>query len=113
VVPTAIVATLMWLGTLGLLMWDVDRWRALFVPAERIAEVRVAPTTAPIDMRLWTWCGIAILVVYVGSALAYGGVYRPRGMELDEPAFYVLPVILLLPLVTLVIDRKRARTSPH
>jgi uncharacterized membrane protein YphA (DoxX/SURF4 family) len=109
VVPTAIVATLMWLGTVGLLVWDMERWRALFVPAERIAEVRVAPPKAPIDMRLWTRCGIAILVVYVGSAIAYGGVYRPRGMELDEPAFYVMPVILLLPVITFVIDRRRAR----
>ncbi|MDX2089630.1 MAG: hypothetical protein SFX73_17375 [Kofleriaceae bacterium] len=109
VVPTATVATLMWLGTVGLLAWDVDRWRALFVPDDRTCEVRVEPASAPIDMGLWTTCGIAILVVYFGSALAYGGVYRPRGLELDEPAFYVLPTILLLPFITWIIDRRRSR----
>jgi uncharacterized membrane protein YphA (DoxX/SURF4 family) len=107
--PTAIVATLMWLGIVGLLVWDLDRWRALFVPSDRSCEVHVAPPAAPIDMGLWTKCGIAILVVYFGSALAYGGVYRPRGLELDEPAFYVMPAILLLTVVTLVIDQRRAR----
>lgn len=108
VAPTATVATLMWLGTIGLLVWDVDRWRALFAPAERSVEVRIEPPAAPIDMRLWTRCGIAILVVYLGSTIAHGGVYRPRGVELGEPAFYVLPAVLLLPLITLVIDRRRA-----
>ncbi|HVK84584.1 MAG TPA: hypothetical protein VM513_10785 [Kofleriaceae bacterium] len=111
VVPTASIATLMWLGTVGLLVWDLDRWRALFLPSDRVHEVRVAPPTAPIDMTLWTRCGIAMLVVYVGSAIAYGGVYRPRGIELAEPAFYVMPAILLLPLITLVIDRRRARRA--
>lgn len=109
VVPTATVATLMWLGTVGLLVWDLERWRALFVPSHRTVELRIEPARAPIDMKLWTTCGIAILVVYLGSALAYGGVYRPRGLELDEPAFYVMPAILLLPLVTLVIDQRRTR----
>lgn len=109
VYPTASVATMMWLGTLGLVLWDVDKWRGIFVRDDRAAELRVEPIAAPIDMRLWTRCGIAILVVYFGSALLHGGVYRPRGIELDEPAFYVLPVIALLPLVTLVIDQRRAR----
>jgi hypothetical protein len=111
VVPTASIATLMWLGTVGLLVWDLDRWRALFVPSDRALEVRVAPPAAPIDMTLWTRCGIAMLVVYLGSAIGYGGVYRPRGLELDEPAFYVMPAILLLPLITLVIDQRRTRRS--
>lgn len=109
VVPTATVATLMLLGTIGLLAWDLERWRGLFVPAQRTSELRIAPPNAPIDMRLWTWCGLAILVVYVGSAIAYGGVYRPRGLELGEPAFYVLPAVVLLPVITLVIDQRRAR----
>lgn len=109
VVPTATVATMMWLGIVGLLVWDIERWRALLAPNDRVCEVRVEPTPAPIDMGLWTKCGIAILVIYFGSALAYGGVYRPRGLELDEPAFYVMPAILLMPLVTLVIDQRRAR----
>lgn len=109
VYPTATVATLMWLGTVGLVVWDLDKWRGVLVRDDRPHELRVAPIEAPIDLRLWGWCGAAILALYLGTALVRGGVYRPRGIELDEPAFYVLPAVLLLPIVTLVIDQRRAR----
>jgi uncharacterized glyoxalase superfamily protein PhnB len=109
VVPTATVATLMWLGTLGLLLWDIQKWRGIFARDDRAHDLRIEPAAAPIDMKLWSWCGIAILIVYVGSALAHGGVYRPRGIELGEPAFYALPAVLLLPIVTFVIDQRRVR----
>lgn len=109
VYPTASVATMMWLGTVGLVVWDIDKWRGIFMRDDRVAEVRIEPIAAPIDLQLWARCGLAILVVYLGSAIAHGGVYRPRGIELDEPAFYVLPIVLLLPLVTLVIDQRRVR----
>ena len=52
-------------------------------------------------------CGWAIVIVYLGTALLRGGVYRPRGIELDEPAFYVLPAVLLMPIVTFVIEQRR------
>ena len=98
----------MWLGTLGLVIWDLDKWRAVFARDDRALDVHVAPSEAPIDLALWARCGFAIFVVYLGSALLYGGVYRPRGIELGNPAFYVLPVVMLLPIVTFIIDRRRA-----
>ncbi len=110
---TATVATLMWLGTVGLLVWDLAKWRAIFARDDRETTVRVEPVSAAIDMRLWSWCGVAIIVLYAGSALVRGGVYRPRGMELGEPAFYVLPAVLLLPIITFVIDQRRVRRAHH
>ena len=37
----------------------------------------------------------------------YGGVYRPKGMDLSNPAFYVLPLITLFPVVTLLVEQRR------
>lgn len=105
VVPTAIVTTLMWLGTLGLVGWDFARWRPIFSEG----AVNVDAESAPIDRALWARCGGAMVTLYVASVLARGGVYRPRGIELGEPSFYVLPAMLLLPVVTLVLERRRAR----
>jgi uncharacterized membrane protein YphA (DoxX/SURF4 family) len=103
VVPTAIVATLMLLGTLALVAWDLHRWLPLFgKPPERAVE-------PPIDQRLWQWCGIAVLALYLGYCAATGEVYRPRGAKPDEPGFYLFPVIVLLPIVTFVIEQRRRR----
>lgn len=109
VYPTATIATMMWLGTVGLVLWDLDKWRGIFARDDQAHEVRIAPIEARVDLRLWGRCGAAMLAVYLGSALAYGGVYRPRGMELDNPAFYVMPAVMLLPIVTFFIDRRRSR----
>jgi uncharacterized membrane protein YphA (DoxX/SURF4 family) len=111
VYPTATIATLMWLGTLGLVSWDFHKWRGVFARDEGAHEPRTlsGPPATPIDLRLWARCGLAMLVIYFGTALLRGGVYRPRGMELGEPAFYVLPVVMLLPIVTFVIDQRRVR----
>jgi hypothetical protein len=107
VYPTATVATLMWLGTVGLVVWDVERLRGV---------VGAAPATSierpPVALRAWQLCGVTIFVLYVGVCVLRGGVYRPRGMELDEPAFYVLPVIVLCPIVTWVFDTLRRRRRP-
>ena len=107
VYPTATIVTLMWLGAVGLLVWDLDKWRAVLARDDRPLDVHVAPIAAPIDLGLWARCGAAILVVYLGAALAHGGVYRPRGLELGEPAFYVLPAVMLLPVVTFIVDQRR------
>ena len=107
VIPTASIATMMWLGTVGLVFWDYEKWRGVFVRDG--VEIRVAPSEPPIDLALWAKCGLAILVLYFGSTLLHGGVYRPRGVELDNPAFYVLPAVMLLPIVTYVIERRRRR----
>jgi uncharacterized membrane protein YphA (DoxX/SURF4 family) len=111
VYPTATIATLMWLGTVGLVMWDFHKWRGVFARDDRAHELRLEPLAAPIDLTLWARCGLAMLVIYFGAAILRGGVYRPRGMELGEPAFYVLPVVMLLPIVTFVIDQRRVRRA--
>jgi hypothetical protein len=99
----------MWLGTVGLVLWDIDKWRAVLASDRHGLELRVAPIEAPVDLALWARCGAAIVVLYLASALARGGVYRPRGVELGEPTCYVLPLVMLLPVVTFVVDRRRAR----
>ncbi len=103
VIPTAIVATLMWLGTAGLVIWDLERWRA-------ILAAREAPPPV-IELRRWQWCGVAIFVLYVGTCIAHGGIYRPRRISLDDPAFFVLPAIALLPVITLALDLRARRRS--
>ena len=94
VYPTAAIATLLLLGTIGLVAWDLPKLRGLFARDD-------------MPVRRWTICGAAMLAIYLGSTLYRGGVYRPRGMEWSEPAFYVMPIVLLLPIVTLVLDRRR------
>ncbi|MCW5802453.1 MAG: hypothetical protein KIT31_08700 [Deltaproteobacteria bacterium] len=115
VVPTATVATLMWLGTLALALWDVAKWQGIFAPdasgAPGGAPQTLSAEPSPIDLRLWSWCGAAMLAVYATGALMHGGVYRPRGVELDQPGFYVMPLMLLLPLATYVVERRRRRAG--
>jgi uncharacterized membrane protein YphA (DoxX/SURF4 family) len=111
VVPTAIVATLMCLGTAGLLLWDLPRWRLVFAGDHREHTLHLPARGAPVHMPLWQACGVAIVVLYFGACIAMGGVYRPKGMELDQPGFYVMPVILLLPLVTLMLDQRRVAAA--
>ncbi|MEM7049088.1 MAG: hypothetical protein AAF604_05490 [Acidobacteriota bacterium] len=108
VVPTAIVVTLMLCGTLGLLIWDLDRWRGALRPEQPTASSD-RPRQPPIDLSLWRACGAGILLVYGSSCLAYGGVYRPRGVDLSHPAFYVLPLILLFPIATWIVEQRRRR----
>ena len=52
-------------------------------------------------------CGAGILVFYGLACIVYGGVYRPRGMDLGNPAFYVLPLVALFPIVTLLAEKRR------
>jgi uncharacterized membrane protein YphA (DoxX/SURF4 family) len=103
---TASIVTLMVLALTALLGWDLARWRGIFGSPTTTDDLAPA---APIDVGLWQWCGIAILVVYFASCLAMGEVYRPKGAKLDEPAFYVFPTIMLLPIVTLVVEQRRRR----
>jgi len=102
VYPTASVVTLMWLATVGLLLWDLDRFRGVL--SSRPAEPRPALT----DATLWGRCGLAVLGLYLFTCLIEGGVYRPRGVELDNPSFYVFPLLLILPIATLLLDRRRS-----
>jgi uncharacterized membrane protein YphA (DoxX/SURF4 family) len=108
-IPTVTVVTLMTLGVLGLLLWEMDRWRALFCAEGEAFEISSPPLPELVDRRLWGRCGVAIAAVYGVVTLSQGGVYRPRGVELDNPAFYLLPAIVLFPIVTWLIDRTRYR----
>lgn len=94
VVPTAVVATLMMMGTVALVMWDYERWRP-------------APAREPVSP--WTWAGVAILAVYLLATLLNGAIYRPRGVDLGEPSFWLLVAVPLIPLATLIMVRRRAR----
>jgi uncharacterized membrane protein YphA (DoxX/SURF4 family) len=107
VYPTATVITLMCLGTIALALWDYRRWALVLARDDRAHDVHVPGREAPIDLRLWQACGVAIVGLYFGTCLALGGVYRPRGMDLTSPAFYVMPAILVLPIITLVVDQRR------
>ncbi len=97
VVPTAIVATLMLLGSVALVAWELPRlWPATGAAA-----------CARFDLQLWAGCGLAIIGLYLGLCLLRGEVYRPRRADPSDPAFYVMPLIALLPLVTWLVERRR------
>lgn len=108
-IPTIVTVTLMLLGTLALLLWDIDKWRAVFASDDDRTDVQVRPIADVIDHKLWRRCGLAILVAYLAACALQGGVYRPRGVELDAPGFWLLPAIALFPLVTWLVDRARYR----
>ncbi len=110
-IPTVTVVTLMTFGVLGLLLWESERWLAVFGAEGDAIEISRPAITAQVDRVLWERCGVAIIVVYIGVSLSQGGVYRPRGVELDNPAFYLLPLIVLFPIATWLIDRSRYRAA--
>lgn len=110
VYPTAIVATLMWSGIAGLLVWDVDKWRAIAAADDRDTQLTATRLPPVIDLTLWRNCGLAILGLYFAVCALSGGIYRPRGFEPSNPAFYLFPAMLALPILTFVIDRRRHRS---
>ena len=110
VVPTAVVTTFMFLGFVALLVWDIDRLLPIIKPGHEPSDSRDEGQL--IDLSLWRACGAGIVGFYGLACLAYGGVYRPKGMDLGHPAFYVLIVIALCPLVTWLVERRsRARSG--
>ena len=111
--PTVIVTTLLTLALAGLLTWDLRRWVAMLT--ERALPPPPPPMTpAPIERRLWAWCGLAVIATYGGLCLALGEVYRPRKPQPDSPAYFVMPALPLLPLATGLIERRRRRArSEH
>lgn len=106
---TASFVTLMWLGTVLLVVWDVHKWRGLVAPDSPESTLTVAPIGPVIDVGLWRMCGLGILALYLLVCLVDGGIYRPRGAEWDNPKFYVFPVIVAFPIVTWWVDRARHR----
>ena len=111
VVPTATVVTLMSMGTLLLLLWDIHKWKPLF--AADGAQIKLdTPAVHPtIDIKLWTRCGWAILILYFGTAAITGEVYRPKEPDWSNPNFVVLQLIMVLPLITFFIDFRRNRNK--
>ena len=105
VVPTAIVVTLMSLGLLALILWDIQRWKAL------LGMITPAPPTVHpvVNMRLWSRCGWLILLLYFGNTAITGQVYRPMGVEWSNPSFIVLLIIAILPVVTFALDSPPAK----
>jgi uncharacterized membrane protein YphA (DoxX/SURF4 family) len=89
VYPTAIVATLIFLGVVALAAWDA----------------RPGPTRVVVE--IWQLCGAAILALYLAACALTGEVYRPRGAEWRAPAYYALVAMPLLPLVAWLIERRR------
>jgi uncharacterized membrane protein YphA (DoxX/SURF4 family) len=104
---TAAMATLMLLGTAALLAWDIDRWRAVIEPPAHTSPPADEPP--PLDMGLWRRCGVVILGLYLAVTALSGGIYRPVGVELQNPAFYILPLIALLPVVTFAVEQRASR----
>jgi uncharacterized membrane protein YphA (DoxX/SURF4 family) len=100
VYPTASVVTLMWLATLALVAWDLPWWRGLLArePSRPLPR-------SPIAFHAWARSGLAVLLLYLGVSAATGGVYRPRGAALSSPAFYVFPLMLLVVVATVFLDR--------
>jgi uncharacterized membrane protein YphA (DoxX/SURF4 family) len=120
--PTAIVVSVMTLGTLLLVLWDSAKWRALLEPEPARTSAHSPASVSPhelrhvavvgsagFDPRRWSLCGLAIYMLYLLSCLIHGGVYRPRGLEWREPVFYVVPVLFCLLLATFLIERAAHR----
>ena len=107
---TACMVSLMLLGTIGLVLWDYSSWRWILPVAPK--PLGPGQTSVPlVRVGLWRNCGAAILLVYFAICLYSGGIYRPVGVELGNPAFYTFPLIAMFPLVTLVIDSRRRAHS--
>ena len=111
VYPTAIVVTLMFLATAGLVLWDLEKWRGIFGSDRVEMQLRVAALSPVIDLKLWQGCGLAILALYLAVCALTGEIYRPRGLKPDALAFYIFPTMALLPIVTFIIDEARQRRS--
>ncbi len=106
-IPTIVVVNLMTLGVAALLVWDFQKWRPLFFSDILSHTISIAPPKPKIQHPLWVRCGFAIFMVYLGITLWEGGVYRPKGVELHNPSFYLLPLLLTFPILTLVLDTKK------
>lgn len=104
VYPTATVVTLMFLGTLALLTWELPRCRVGVGDPLGAGRPRH-------DVGLWRACGLVIVLFYVAACALSGDVYRPRGAEWGRPAFYLLLAIAACPFVTLALERKRGVVS--
>jgi uncharacterized membrane protein YphA (DoxX/SURF4 family) len=106
VVVTSIVVTLMWLGTVGLLAWDIMPYLSNTATDESAVQPKLSS-----HRRLWAFCGFAIIIIYIGFCIFRGEVYRPRRADPSDPAFYLMPLIALAPMVTIFIEKRRRRAT--
>lgn len=106
VYPTAIVVTLMYLATLGLLLWEHPRALRRLISTGRLEAGAPLYPTRLYDERLWQLCGLCIVSLYSAACVTSGEIYRPRGADWDSSAFYFLLLIPLCPVVTLAIERR-------
>lgn len=114
-IPTAIVVTAMVLAVFFLLLWDFPLWAGVvrLEPAkpqgagesDLVRLCRVPPRG--IEPWIWSICGGAIFVLYVASCWWAGEVYRPRGVDLQAPGFYVLPFLMSLMGIAYLLERRR------
>ncbi|MEZ4404723.1 MAG: hypothetical protein R3B06_32185 [Kofleriaceae bacterium] len=102
--PTVIVTTLLVVGLAGLVTWDVRGWAGLVDPRP-LPPAPAAPP--PIDGRLWAGCGALVILAYLALCVVQGEVYRPRRPTPDSAAYYVLPGLVLLPIATWLVERRR------
>ena len=107
--PTIATVTLMLFGVASLLLWDLHKWRALFASDRQATALPLAPAAELIDGRLWQRAGLGVALLYFAACLLHGGVYRPRGPDWSEPAFYVLPAVAVVPVLALLVDHTRRR----
>jgi uncharacterized membrane protein YphA (DoxX/SURF4 family) len=110
VYPTACVVSLLFLGVLALLLWDLPRWQRVLSLGEGAASSQEWGQ----DARPWQASGVVISLLYLGACALAGGVYRPRGAEWGQPAFYLLVSSGLTPLVAwayALLSARRAEES--
>ena len=100
---TAVMVTLMMAAAGLLLAWDPAAWWGLL----RRVPPPEAPTETRVDEALWARAGAAVAAGYGLSSALLGGVYRPRGFEPTSLGFWVLPALLVIPLATWWLERRR------
>lgn len=108
--PTVIVTTLITLGLAGLCLWDLRAFRPI-LDGRTSPPPPPSPSPPPIDLHLWTLCGLAVLLTYSLLCLSLLDVYRPRRPTPDSAAYYVLPALALMPVVTYLLERRRRRAG--
>ena len=101
---TASVATLMTIGILWVLVWELERW-----PVRKQQAVPPAPPL--VDLRYWQWCGVVIVATYGGLCAVTGGVYRPRPGGPHDAAFWIMNGLPLLPIGTWLLERRQPPRS--
>ena len=109
-IPTAIVVSAMTVAVVFLLLWDFPRWsgllRAAGAPTPDAPPLGMGPPQG-IQLGIWSLCGASIFLLYVASCWWAGEIYRPRGVDWQEPGFYILPFLVSLTGLAFLLERQR------